>query len=66
MKEKFIRMNDYEAGLMLETIANHDRRTQGNVVALLIRERYVELFSQPSDAKISEAIVCGEPGAVVE
>lgn len=64
MTEKFIRMTDEEAGEMLKKIAAHDRRTEGNVTALLIRERYATLFSQPSDARIAEAIKAGEPGAV--
>lgn len=56
---KHIRMEDIEAGEMLRAISKHDRRSEGNVVALLVRERYAELFSQPSDALVSQAIDAG-------
>jgi hypothetical protein len=55
MDEAWIRMNDLEAKRMLVAIAKHDRRTQGDTTALLIRDRFAQLFSQPSDAKLSDA-----------
>ena len=63
---KVIKMNDKEAGEMLKAIAAHDRRTEGNVTALLIRERYAQLFSQPSDALVSQAMDAGGSVPVAE
>jgi len=54
MDEAWIRMNDLEAKKMLVKLAKHDRRTQGDTTALLIRKEYASVFSQPSDAKLSE------------
>ena len=65
MEDAYIRMNDLEAKQMLVAIAKHDRRTQGDTTALLIRARFAELFSQPSDAKLSDVAASEGYGKMV-
>lgn len=66
MADKYIRMTDDEAAKMLVAISRHDRRTQGDTTALLIRARFSELFSQPSDAKVTDAISGQAYGEMVD
>lgn len=52
--EFFIRTSDPEAGEMLRKLADDDKRSMGNEVAVIIREAFARRFSRPSPVTLAE------------
>lgn len=56
-----VRIPDQEAIRMLGVISKTEKRTMGNELAVLIRERYAQMFSQPNPLiTVEEAVQAGK------
>jgi hypothetical protein len=55
--KQIIRMNDPDAKRQLNVLAARENKTQGEITAELIREKYATVFSIPrNDVTVAEAI----------
>jgi hypothetical protein len=58
----FIRTSDAEAGEMLRKLAEMEKRSMGNQVAILIREEWARRFSKPTWHTLDELTKLSQAG----